>query len=327
MRNLPALLALVLGTGCASNLSTLQTAKPLARGQLQVSAGAGLFVPVGQIVDVADLGIDKGREIKRAIDGGQPVSLTEEDQQRMLTAGLALAVAPPGVVNEVMIRAGLVDDLDLGLRYSGISLRLDAKYRFLHAGKGEEGPAHQRSSFDMALGAAVARHSFKNPALEVLRYVRIDDFSRYDVEVPLYLSADVGEIFMLYAAPKYVYSRTHLDSRLVDLAEQGSDATGFDARLPARVNSQFVGSTLGLALGYKYVHVYAELTGGYTFCKPPIFGQRRDLGGATFYPAIGLALRNGAPARASARPAPAQPLSPAPAEPLPPAPGENVQPG
>jgi hypothetical protein len=331
MRYLPTLLMLVLGAGCASNLSTLQTAKPLTRGQFQVSAGAGLFVPVGQIVNVADLGIDKGREISRALDGGEPVQLTEEDQQRMLTAGLALAVAPPGVVNELSIRAGLMDDLDLGLRYSGISFRFDAKYRFVHVDSGDAYAQHKRASFDMALGVAAARHTFKTPALDVLKFVQMDDFSRYDIEVPLYISTDIGEIFMLYAAPKYVYSKTSLDAKLVDLAEQGADLTGISLNLPTTVESQFVGSTMGLSLGYKYVFVYAELTGGYTFCKPNVFGQQRNLGGATFYPAVGIAIRNTPPVRETARPAPSPspspPLPPAPTEPPAPIPGETVQPG
>lgn len=288
------LCALLLGTGCASTLSTMQTARPLSQGQVQVSLGMGVFLPLGQLATVADIGIDKGGDIKDAVDRGEPVELSEEDQRRMLTAGVALAVAPPGVVNELMIRAGVVENLDVGLRYSGISLRLDGKYRFLHRGSPDSVPENQRTSVDMALGLAVARHSFKSPALDLLKIVQIDDFSRYDLEVPLYISWDVGDIFKLYAAPKYVFGRTSLDEKLINYAEQGKPVSGFDASLPARVNSHFGGSTFGVSLGYKYVHLYAELTGGYTYCKPTVFGERRNLGGATFYPAVGIAFRNGA---------------------------------
>ncbi|WP_224240811.1 hypothetical protein [Hyalangium gracile] len=301
MRYLPSLLLLALATGCASNISTLQTAKPLARGQFQVSLGAGAFIPVGQLAEVVDLGINKGQELKDAIDGDQPVRLTEEEQQRLLTSGVALAVAPPGVVNEVMIRAGLFDDLDVGLRYSGISWRLDTKFRVLHAGDGEDVPENKRKSFDVALGLAGARHSFKSPVFDLMKIIQLDEFSRYDVEVPLYMSADVGDILRLYAAPKYIYSRTSLDERFVDFAAQGKDVTGFDVSLPAKVKSEFVGTTMGVSLGYKYVHVFAEITGGYTFCKPELFGVQRNLGGATFYPAVGIAVRNLAPQRPAAQ--------------------------
>lgn len=307
MRNLPPLLLLALATGCASNLSTLQTAKPLARGQFQVSLGAGAFVPAGQLINLVDLGIDEGKKIKEAVENDQPVQLTQEDQRRMLSAGIALAVAPPGLVNEVAIRAGLADDLDVGLRYSGISWRLDTKYRFLHSGDGADVPENKRRSFDMAIGLAGARHSFKSPVFDVLEIVQLNDFSRWDLEVPLYISTDFGDILRLYAAPKYVYSKTHIDQQLVNYAQQGKDVTGFDVRLPATVKSEFAGSTFGVSLGYKYVHVFAEITGGYTFCKPEVFGERRNLGGVTLYPAVGLAIRNLAPQRPAPAPPPAPP--------------------
>jgi hypothetical protein len=295
------LLALALATGCASPLSTMQTAKPLARGQFQVSLGAGLFVPVGPIATVADVGISDSDKFLDLIERGERVELSEEDQRRLLGAGIALAVAPPGPVTEIMVRGGVAENFDMGLRYSGISLRLDAKYRFLHRGSGENGPESRRRSFDMALGVGVARHNFKSKVLDLLEVVDIKDFSRYDVEVPLYISSEVGEIFKLYAAPKYIFSRTSLDEKLVDYSQDGKDVVGFDVSLPARVNSHFVGSSFGVALGYKYVHLYAELTGGYTFCKPPVFGEKRNLGGPTFYPAVGIAFRNGEPERAARR--------------------------
>jgi hypothetical protein len=308
MRYLPPLLALALVTGCASNLSTLQTAKPLARGQFQVSLGAGAFIPAGQIVDVVDIAIDEGKRLRDQVENNEKVSLTQEQQQEILSAGVALAVAPPGLVHEFMLRAGLADDWDVGLRYSGISWRLDTKVRFLHAGDGPEVAENQRKSFDMAIGLAGARHSFKSPALDLLKIVQIDDFSRWDVEVPLYISTDVGDILRLYMAPKYVYSRTKLDERFINFAEQGKDVTGFDVSLPARVKSEFVGSTFGVSLGYKYVHVFAEITGGYNFCNPEVFGQRRNLGGVTIYPSVGIAFRNLLPQQpAEQAPQPAQP--------------------
>lgn len=307
MRNLPPLLLLALATGCASNLSTLQTAKPLERGQFQVTLGAGAFIPAGQLVDLVDLGIDESKRIRKAVESNDNVQLTEEDQQRMLSAGIALAVAPPGIVNEFSLRAGLADNLDVGLRYSGISWRLDTKYRFLHSGDGADVSETRRRSFDMAIGLAGARHSFKSPVFDVLEIVQINDFSRWDLEVPLYLSTDFGDILRLYAAPKYVYSKTHIDEQLVNYAEQGKNVSGFDVRLPTTVKSEFVGSTLGLSVGYKYVHVFAEITGGYTFCKPNVFGQRRNLGGATFYPAVGIAFRNLPGPRQAPTPQPAAP--------------------
>ena len=303
MRLLP-LLVLLTATGCASSLSTLQTAKPLARGQFQVSGSMGVFAPVGQLGTLLSEGIVRGKEINDAIRSGQPYHLEEEEAQRLLGVGMALAVAPPGPANELMIRAGLLESntLDLGLRLSTTSLRFDGKVRLAHGGDAEDSPLpeHQRKSYDLALGLGYSRHIFKSPVLDALEIVKIDEFSRWDLEVPVYLSMDVGDIFKLYAAPKYIYSRTSLDSRLVDLSREGQDVTGFDLALPAEVSSHFYGASVGFALGYKFVHLYAELTGGYTDCRPVVFGQRRDLGGVTLYPSVGLAFKNPLPLGARA---------------------------
>ncbi|MFY0577374.1 hypothetical protein ACN28S_26370 [Cystobacter fuscus] len=130
------LLALLTATGCASTLSTMQTAKPLARGQFQVSGATGAFAPVGQLGSLMEQGIAQGKAIKKAVQSGEPYRLPEEDAQRLLGVGLALAVAPPGASNELMVRAGLLDShsLDVGLRLSSTSLRFDGKVRLAHGG-------------------------------------------------------------------------------------------------------------------------------------------------------------------------------------------------
>jgi hypothetical protein len=294
-----SLLVLLAATGCASTLSTMQTAKPLAQGQFQVSGGMGAFVPAGQLVTVIDQGITQGVAIKKAIDSGEPYDLAEEDAQRLLTVGLALAVAPPGTSNELMFRAGLLEanTLDVGLRLSTSSARVDAKLRLLHGGDPEDSPLEElkRKSYDLALGLGVSRHYFRGPVIEALQVVKLDDFERWDLEVPLYMSVDFGDIFKLYAAPKYIYSSTSLDQKLVNYAQFGKNVTGFDIALPAEVSSHFYGASAGFALGYKFVHVYAELTAGYTWCRPRVFGQARDLGGVTLYPSVGIAFKNPTP--------------------------------
>ncbi len=296
----------------------MQTAKPLARGQFQVSGGMGLFAPVGQLATAIDQGIGQGKAIKKAIDEDQPYALAEEDAQKLLTAGMALALAPPGVGQELMIRAGLLEStaLDVGLRLSTTSVRFDGKVRLLHGGDPDDShlPPTRRKSLDMALGVGVARHLFKSPILDALEVVQLDSFSRWDVEVPLYMSVDLGDIFKLYAAPKYIFSRTSLDQKLVDYSQAGKNVTGFDLALPARVNSHFYGASVGFALGYKYVHLYAELTGGYVHSRPVVFGQARDLGGVTLYPSVGLAIKNPLPLLASG-PSPVGPENPTPVVP------------
>lgn len=293
MRLVLAAIVATLASGCASTLSTLQTATPIKRGQVAVTGGAGVYFNAGPVITAIDQGIQQGTAIKEANDNGTPYNLSEEDQQELLTAGIALAVMHPWQGYELSARTGILEeDMDIGLRYSINAIRLDTKYRFLHAGQfTEDTAAHRRSHFDLAVGFAVSRYIFDNPVFKALEYVRLDDFSRWDFEVPLYATLDVGDIFKAYGAAKYVYSYTTLDASLVNYSEQATNVTGLDVSIPANVHAHFVGATVGVAAGYRWVHLMLEFTGGYTIANPVIFGRRRSLGGPTIYPAIGLGVK------------------------------------
>ncbi|MFZ5468804.1 MAG: hypothetical protein ACOZIN_05140 [Myxococcota bacterium] len=302
MKTLAAALALALTTGCATTLSTFQTARPVEPKHVQVTGGVGYYGNLGPIGTLVTQAYEQGKNAKEAIDNQQPFVLSEEDQQQLLTAGIGLAVMFPSSSYEVGIRTGLVENWDVGLRYSVNAVRLDTKYRLFHQGddppvtpQGAPGRPSAQSratqrSFDVALGLGVSRYLFKNPVFDALELVRLGDFSRWDFEVPLYMSAELGEVLKLYGAPKWVYSRTSFDQTLVDLSQQGSEVAGVDVTLPSLVHTHFFGATAGLAVGFRYVHLMLELTAGYTVCNPVVFGQRRFLGGVTLYPAAGIGL-------------------------------------
>lgn len=283
MRSLCSLLAAIWLTGCATTLSTLQTARPVDRGHVQATVGTGYYIPVGKVFELLGTAVPIAQRGAEAARKGEPFAFSEDEQQTLLTTGVALAVMPPSSGFEVSLRAGVVDNLDLGLRYSSNALRLDAKYRLAHK-------IDEEKRWDIAIGAGVSKYLFKSPIFDVLEFVQVKDFSRWDVEVPVYFSAELGEVLMLYGAPKYVYSRTHLDQTLVRVSDSGTIG-GQEVDLPSLVHTHFAGATAGLALGFRHVHLMLELTGGYTMCSPQLFGEVRRLGGLTLYPAGGLSLR------------------------------------
>jgi hypothetical protein len=304
------LLPLLVLTGCATTLTTFQSARPVEKGHLQITGGTGYYVNLGGAGKVVGQAIKQVPRIVEAVDKNEQYQVSEEDQQDLLTAGIALAVMPPlAQGTEISIRAGVVDDFDVGFRYSVNALRLDAKYRFSHSGDEIPSPTNYRlwgkdsapaekpeykpgaRSLDAAIGIGVSKYLFTNPVFDVLEFVRLGDFSRWDIEVPLYLSFDFGDIFKLYAAPKYVYSHTTFDEKLVSYSEQATNVSGLDLTLPASVDTHFIGASGGIAIGYRYVHLMLELTSGYTICKPYVFGRPRDLSGVTLYPAAGVSVK------------------------------------
>lgn len=292
MRLVIAVVAALLSTGCASTLSTLQTAKPIKRGQVSAVGGAGIYFNAGPVITVIDQGIQQGKAINEASKSGEPYAVSEEAQQELLTAGIALAVMHPWQGYEISLRTGILpEDMDVGLRYSMNAIRVDTKYRFFHKGDGEDVAPHARRSLDLAIGFGVSKYLFSNPVLDALSYVQLADFSRWDFEVPVYASMDFGDIFKGYTAAKYVYSRTSMDANLVNYSQQATNISGLDISLPSLVHAHFVGATFGIAAGYRWVHAYLEFTGGWTFSNPILFGKRRELGGPTIYPAIGIGLK------------------------------------
>ncbi len=284
-------LAMATTTGCATTLSTLQTADPTDVGQVQVTGGMGVYANVGPAVTIIEQGIKQAGAIQQAEKDGVPYELSEEDQQQLLTAGIAIAIAPPTQGYEIGVRTGVYKDADVGLRYSVNAVRLDGKYRFLHYEDGAEVKPLERREMDLAIGFGVSRYIFDNPVFDVLDYVQLADFSRWDFEVPLIASFELGDILQFYGAAKYLYSRTSLDANLVNYSEQATNITGLDISLPSLVHTHFIGATVGIGAGYKWIHLMLELTGGYTHSQPILFGKRRDLGGATLYPAAGISLK------------------------------------
>jgi len=284
-----SLLALAL-CGCASTLTTHQLAKAIKPGHAQVNLGAGAYVPVGTIGSLVGEGVRQVEAFQASVQSGTPYQVTPEDQQRLLTAAIALAVLPPSLSQELTVRTGILQNWDAGLRYSINAVRLDSKYQLVHQGDDDElAPGHR--SFDVSVGLGVSRYLFDSPAFDVLDYVQMGDFSRWDLEVPVYVSWEWGEWARAYLAPKYVWSRTELDANLVNTSATASLLLGLDVSAPETVDTHFFGTSAGVMLGYKYAFLVLEMTGGYTLCRPYVLGQRRDLGGLTLYPSAALDFR------------------------------------
>ncbi|MBS1150702.1 MAG: hypothetical protein H6Q89_2400 [Myxococcaceae bacterium] len=286
-RTLWLALALV-GSGCATNLSALQTAKTLRPGQIRIGGGVGLYVPAGQVVNAIGEGVNLAKSGVNAATARENFTVSREDQEKLLTTAFALAVLPPSTSWEINARYGVVDNLDVGVRWGLNALRADAKYRLLHGG-GREGEGEGgRKSFDLAIGIGVSKYFFSNPVLEALEKVKLVSFSRFDVEVPIYLSADFNPYFGIYFSPKYVYSRTSVEMKLLEFAE-ACGCIEEKYQLPTTVDMHFVGATGGLRAGLPRLSFFFELTAGNTFVNPMILGKERNLGGVTLYPSLGLA--------------------------------------
>jgi hypothetical protein len=284
--------------GCSTNLSSLQTARTLYPGQVRSHFGAGVYVPAGQLGNAASAGVDLARQgITAAVLQEQFVA-EEGTKQQLLTSGIALAVMPPSAMYETGVRVGLVENLDVGFRYSINSIRADVKWRPFHWGDEDTRANPAARSRDLAIGFGISRYIFTSPLVEALDYVKLGDFDRWDFEFPIYASVDLNPYFGLYLNPKYVFSHTTLDEELVAISEvvngvaQGQccgEVIALDTRLPRAVDMHFWGATVGLKAGHPKVYGFLELTVGYARAEAFLLGQKRELGGLMLQPNLGVA--------------------------------------
>lgn len=274
-------MALAFASGCATSLTTRQTARTLDPGHFSADAAVGVEVPLGSLAQVTVVGVQQTEKLLAAVASKTPYAVTDQDKQDLVSAGVVLLVNPPSIDWEGGVRAGVLPNLDAGLRYSINALRVDAKYRFFQ-------DVQDTSRLDVAVGLGVSRYFFSNVAFDALEFVHLGEYSRWDIEVPVYFSREWGEWIRAYASAKYVYGHTDLDENLVATAEQATYLTGIDFQLQDTVHTHFIGATAGLKVGYRWVFVVAELTGGWALGSVRVLGVDRSLAGLILFPALGV---------------------------------------
>jgi len=277
--------------GCATNLSSLQTAKTLNPGQVRITGGFGVHIPAGQLVNSASEGIKLGAKAATTnVADGQPYVLTADDKEALGTAAIALAMFPPSSVYEINGRVGLIRNLDIGFRYSVNSMRADAKLRVHHSGDAEGWDEPRGRSYDVAIGVGVSKYMLGSAIEAAFGGVRLDEFNRWDLEVPVYFNADWNSHIGVYFVPKFLYSRTTMRQTFLAKPCQCSEGMVPEVVTQAKVDMMFYGATLGLRFGGWRVSGMLEVTVGNTEASPVLFGKKRTLGGATIQPNIGLAV-------------------------------------
>lgn len=275
-----AALTMLLSSACTTSMTSLQTARTMRPGQVQLTAGASVPISsaaVGETIDAAGLAADRLADAE-----GRDAPISEAEQRQALETSLALLLFTPGVTTELAGRVGVVDGLDLGLKWAGPLLQADAKYQLLRQGEHGVDLAVQGSyGYHLGYGASIASSVYP-----LLDFVRLGDYAQHDLGVGVLLSGEWDDVFGAYLAARYVAAFTSVDADI----ERVEVASGLP-RSELSSTIHHVGGTAGIMLGYKYVYAVAELTVAGVVFDPVILGERRDLGGVIVTPALGLLAR------------------------------------
>lgn len=257
--------------GCAPSLSTFQPAHVAPKGHLSVGVGLEGGVPVGALSTL----IDTGKLISRKAQS--MMALSDEEKWQVFDAGVNLVLESPSIGPHLGVNYVPLDRLEVGIRYAGTAWRGGARYQILD---------HTTGPFDLTAGLGVAHFSYEFPISDQIPILKIDDFSRWQIDVPVLVGTS-RDWFRVWAGPKVLF--TTFDTKMT-LTVPTVDATvaQFDG------TATFFGGQGGLAVGYRHVFLAMELTLmqalGTAHLSAPIAPATHDthVSSFTVFPSIGL---------------------------------------
>jgi hypothetical protein len=267
-----ALVASVLA-GCAPALSTFQPAHVAPAGHVQLGGGLEGAIPTGAILS----GLDTAKNLGQRAQNGE--RLTDAQKFQILDAGLNLVVNSPSIGPHLGIAYTVVDRVEANARFAGRALRLGGRYQIL---KRDAGP------FDMTVGLGVARFSANLPLSDQIPVLQLDDFTRWQVDVPLLIGTS-HDFYRVWVGPRLMM--TWIDTQLTLRIPNDVSVARFDGMVT------YLGGQGGFALGYRKVFFAVELTIADSFgtahttvtgFSPPTHDTR--VSSLIVYPSVGIML-------------------------------------
>jgi hypothetical protein len=267
-------MGLVLFGGCATSLSTFQTAAVPPTGHYGASVGVEGALPLGTISDV----YSTGRDVLDKANSGQP--LTSAEKWQAFDTGLELLLSPPSIGYHLSFAYVPWKRLEVSLRYAASAWRLGARYQLLDRGAG--------APFDLSAGFGVSRFTYTFPFADKVPILKVDDFTRWQIDVPVLIGMQ-NQWFRTWVGPRFL--ATFFDTALrLDLVVEEPVLASMSGK------AYYVGGQCGVGFGYRWCFLAFELTvvelmGNATFSAPIIADMPdhdTDLSGLVIYPALGL---------------------------------------
>ena len=204
--------------------------------------------------------------------------LTDAQKLQILDGAVNLVVNAPAVGPHLGIAYTLVDRVEANLRFAGRAFRFGGRYQLI---KRDEGP------FDMTVGIGVARFSYAIPLSDELPLVRVDDFTRWQIDVPLLIGTS-RDFFRVWVGPKLLMTWFQTQMTL-SIPNDDVSVARFDGMVT------YLGAQAGFALGYRKAFFAVELTVADSFgsARTTVSGftppsHETKVSSVIVYPSVGL---------------------------------------
>jgi hypothetical protein len=225
------------GGACATALSSFQPAHVPPAGHVQAEAGLDVSVSTGGIYKI----VDAARELDEAAGARD---LTEDEQRTILEGGAQLGLNPPALIPHIGVAYAPREGWEVGARFAASGWRAGVRRQLL---------AQELAGIDLTVGLGVGRAAFDPPVDSVLKTLRVDDFSRWNVDLPVTLGRH-GSWYRWWVGPRLAYSRMS-QAMTLNLPREGITVTGTVAG-----NGYYFGASAGAAFGYRSFFVGPEMT-------------------------------------------------------------------
>jgi hypothetical protein len=249
---LGALLPVLAGVvGCGAGTPLMHPAHVLEAGQVRVAAGASHYVALGD----AEVSIDESRTL-----GDEPNAIPDDEREAFVKGATAEAIGTPGLAAFASARAGLGNQNEMGLTYSGRRVRGDLRHAFLlddlalSVGGGIGGILPNISSSSPRTGSGAPNE----PDGEEIGRFDGGSVSGWTIDVPILLGARTRpDVVSGWVGGHVLYERFNADFVFDFDSDEPLTAA------PADGSRFFAGAVAGMSVGMKPLRIVLEVSGGY----------------------------------------------------------------
>jgi len=259
---LPVVSALGL-VGCGGGLPLLHPAQTLPSGEVRAAAGFSGNATTGSLSDAVRNATNK------ASQPGPPGT-----DATYAMGALVLASVAPGLAPVVGARVGVGAQAEGGLAYTGRSVRVDLRRSFSLSPR-----------WALSVGAGGSRALYGRQGGSSLPNVDLAQLHGWGADLPVIVGyASDGDLYMAWLGARGGWE--HVDISAVSSVPGG--VTFGSAPISLSATRFWAGGLLGLAIGFRHVHVAMELDASYASVTGDYAGTHVSVGGLTLAPASAL---------------------------------------
>lgn len=251
--------------GCAGGSPLLHPARTLARGDVRAQAGMSAHFAAGDL--------SKSMADAREVAAQNPVVPRGPGSDPVYARGaLVSAAVSPGVAPFVAARTGVGASFEGGLGYTGRAVRIDLRRSFALS-----------DTTDLSLGLGISAPLYGRDTGS-LPNVDLSKLRGYGADVPILVGWEsTASLYKVWAGARGGYEHVSLENVSSD-PRPGVPLGG----IPLDADRFWAGGVLGLAVGFRSLHVAIELQAAYTSIRGTYNENTERVSGFSLTPATAL---------------------------------------